>query len=109
MLVVAEQQFIQSLVRRYGKQNISTQIWWCTWYPQACEFLKLEHHLHSSYGKSTIERTIQYVKDRTECFDDYYFPCRKERCKLEHAIMKWLLLFVDMYNKEVIEKVKTAK
>jgi hypothetical protein len=43
MLVVAEQ-FIQSLVRRYGKQNISTD--GGTWYPQACKFLKIEHHLH---------------------------------------------------------------
>jgi putative transposase len=103
-ILVAEQ-FIQSLVRRYGKQKISTD--GGTWYPQACKFLKIEHHLHSSYGKSIIERTIQYVKDRTECFDDY-FPCRKERCKLKH-VMKWLLLFVHMYNKEVIEKVKTGK
>jgi putative transposase len=49
-----------------------------TWYPpQACRFLKLEHHLHSAYKKSIIiERTIQYIKDRTEGFDDY-FPCRK--------------------------------
>jgi putative transposase len=103
-ILVAEQ-FIQSLVRRYGKQNISTD--GGIWYPQACKFLKIEHHLHSSNGKSIIERTIQYVKDRTECFDDY-FPCRKERCKLEH-VKKWSLLFVLMYNNEAIEKVKTAK
>ena len=32
--------------------------------PQACRFLKLKHHLHSSYEKSIIEITIQYVKDR---------------------------------------------
>jgi putative transposase len=51
-------------------------------HPQACKFLKLEHHLHSSFEKSIIiERTIQYVKDRTECFDDY-FPCRKNKCRL---------------------------
>ena len=30
-----------------------------------------------------IERTIQYIKDRTEYFDDY-FPCRKSKCKLQH-------------------------
>lgn len=35
-------------------------------------------HIYSPYEKSIIERTIQYVKDRTENFDDY-FPCRKER------------------------------
>jgi putative transposase len=40
---------------------------------------------HSSYEKSIIERTIQYIKDRTkECFDDY-FPCRKKKCKLKHV------------------------
>lgn len=84
-MLIAEQ-FIKSLVRRYGKCNISTD--GDTWYPQACKFLKLKHHVHSFYEKSIIERTIQYVKDRTESFDDY-FPCRKERsCKLEH-ILNW--------------------
>jgi putative transposase len=38
-------------------------------HPQACKFLGLEHHLHSSFEKSIIiERTIQYIKDRTGCF-----------------------------------------
>ena len=46
------------------------------WYPQACRFLRLQHHIHSSYEKSIIERTVQSIKDRTEGFDDY-FPCRK--------------------------------
>src|ERR1044072_1650802 len=42
-----------------------------TWYPMACQFLKLDHHIHSSLEKSLIEieRKIQYIKDRTECFD----------------------------------------
>jgi putative transposase len=48
-----------------------------TWYPQACGFLKLEHHLHSSFEKSIIERTIQYAKDRTECFD--YLPLKDKQ------------------------------
>ena len=39
-------------------------IWCGTWYPpQACKFLKLKHHTHSSYEKSIIERTIQYIKN----------------------------------------------
>ena len=72
-----------------------------TWYPpQACKFLKIKHHIHSYYDKSIVERTIQYLKDRTECFDDY-FPCRKYNCKLEHVI-KWLDLFADMYNKMIL-------
>lgn len=72
-----------------------------TWYSQACRFVKIKHHLHSSYEKSIIERTIQYIKDRTECFDDDYFPCKKEKCKLQH-ISNWFNLFVDYHNKEVM-------
>ena len=36
-----------------------------TWHqPQACRFLKLNHHLYSSFEKSIIERTRQqYIKD----------------------------------------------
>jgi len=71
-----------------------------TWYPQACRFLRLKHHLHSSLEKSLIERTMQYVKDRTESFDDY-FTCRLKDCKLKHG-RNWLNLFVDYHNKGVI-------
>ena len=99
-MLVAEQ-FLQNLIRKYGKHRISTD--GGTWYPQACRFLKIRHHLHSSYEKSVIERTIQYIKDRTECFDDY-FPCMKQKCKLQH-IMNWFNLFVNMQNKEIEKKV----
>jgi putative transposase len=88
--------FISGLVTTYGKHNISTD--GGTWYPQACQFLQLNHHIHFSLEKSLIERTMQYIKDRTECFDDY-FPCLKENCKLKHT-MNWLNLFVDYHNKE---------
>ena len=96
-MLIAEQ-FLQNLIRKYGKHRISTD--GGTWYPQACKFLKIKHHhLHSSYEKSIIERTIQYIKDRTESFDDY-FPCTKEKCKLKH-IMNWFNMFVNMHNKEI--------
>src|SRR6476646_6585739 len=72
-MFVAER-FLSNLLKEYGKYPVSTD--GGTWYPQACRFLKLQHHIHSSYEKSVIERTIQYIKDRTECFDDY-FHCRK--------------------------------
>jgi putative transposase len=62
--------------------------------------LKLNHHLHSHYKKSLIERTMQYIKDRTENFDDY-FPCKTNKCKLNH-IRQWLKLFVYQHNKEII-------
>ena len=59
----------------------------------------IEHHLHSSFGKSVIERTMQYLKDRTKSFDDH-FPCKRKKCKLKH-VRKWLKLFVvDYHNME---------
>jgi len=66
-MLVAEQ-FIQSLIRKYGKHNISTD--GGTWYPQACRILNMEHHIHSSLEKSFIERTIQYIKDRTDLINE---------------------------------------
>ena len=75
-MLVAER-FIASLIDEFGKHPVSTD--GGTWYPQACRFLKLKHHIHSPLEKSLIERTMQYIKDRTECFDDY-FPCRLKNC-----------------------------
>ena len=66
-MLIAER-FISDLAKVHGKHPVSTD--GGTWYPQACRYLKLRHHIHSSWEKSLIERTIQYIKDRTECFDD---------------------------------------
>ncbi len=96
-MFVAER-FLSNLLKEYGKHPVSTD--GGTWYPQACRFLKINHHLHSTLEKSVIERTIQYIKDRTEGFDDY-FPCMKKRCKLKH-VQQWLNLFADYYNKDLI-------
>ncbi len=93
------ERFLSNIIENYGYHPVSTD-GGGTWYPQACRFLKLNHHLHSSYEKSIIERTMQYIKDRTEGFDDY-FPCRKKKCKLRH-VKQWLNLFVNYYNKEII-------
>jgi putative transposase len=95
-MFVAER-FISGLVKIHGNHPVSTD--GGTWYPQACKFLKLRHHIHSSLEKSLIERTMQYIKDRTECFDDY-FPCRLKNCKLKH-VKNWLNLFVNYHNSEL--------
>ena len=95
-MLIAER-FLSDIVRNYGKHPVSTD--GGTWYPQACRFLGLEHHIHSSFEKSLIERTMQYIKDRTENFDDY-FPCRLKNCRLKH-VQNWLRLFVDYHNKEI--------
>ena len=94
---VAER-ILSEVVNMYGKHQVSSD--GGTWYPQTCRFLRLTHHLHSSYEKSIMKRTMQYIKDRTECFDDY-FPCRKNKCGLNH-IKQWLKLFVYQHNQEII-------
>jgi putative transposase len=96
-MLVAER-FISSLINRYGKHPISTD--GGTWYPQACRFLKVNHRIHSTLEKSLIERTMQYIKDRTEGFDDY-FPCKKNKCKSNH-VKQWLNLFIDQHNKSIL-------
>ena len=96
-MFVAEQ-FLSQVVSKYGLHSVSSD--GGTWYPQACRFLNICHHIHSSFEKSLIERTIQYIKDRTESFDDY-FPCKKNKCKLHH-INQWLKLFVYQHNQEII-------
>jgi putative transposase len=98
-ILVAEQ-LLQELIKKYGKNPGSTD-GGGTWYPQACRFLKLRHHTHSYYERSIIERTIQYIKDRTECFDDYFPPCQKDNCTLEH-VRNWFNLFVDVHNSMVV-------
>ena len=96
-MLIAER-FLSGVVRDYGNHPVSTD--GGTWYPMACQFLKLDHHIHSPLEKSMIERKMQYIKDRTEGFDDY-FPCRTKNCKLKH-VLNWINLFVTYHNKEVI-------
>ena len=51
--LIAER-FISSLVQIHRKHPVSTD--GGTWYPQACRFLNVDHHIHSSLEKSLIER-----------------------------------------------------
>ena len=96
-MFVAEN-FIRSLVEKYGKHMVYTD--GGTWYPQACNFLHLKHYLHSPLEKSLIERVMQYFKDRTESFDDYY-PCTKNNnCDLKH-VYNWIRLFIYLYNAKI--------
>ena len=64
-MFIAER-FLLGLVKIHGKHPVSTD--GGTWYPQACRFLKIRHHIHSPLEKRLIERTMQYIKDRTEKF-----------------------------------------
>jgi putative transposase len=60
-MIVAES-FIRNLVNKYGKHPVSTD--GGTWYPYACKFLKLRHHVHSSFEKSIIERENNAIHKR---------------------------------------------
>ncbi len=42
-MFVAER-FISDLIKNHGKYLVSTD--GGTWYPQACRFLKVDHHIH---------------------------------------------------------------
>jgi len=55
-MLIAER-FLSGVIRDYGIHPVSTD-GGGTWYPQACEFLKMDHHIHSPLEKSLIERTM---------------------------------------------------
>jgi putative transposase len=75
-MLVAEN-FIRSLVEKYGKHTVYTD--GNTWYDETCNAIGLKHYLHSSIEKSLMERVNQYLKDRIECFDDYYLCMQKKQ------------------------------
>ncbi len=83
-------QFFKQLRNRYGRKPIFTD--GAQWYDDACKWLRLQHHVYGTELKNIMERFIQQIKDRTECFDDR-FPCRMENCDRQH-VWKWLKLFV---------------
>jgi len=98
-MFVAEN-FLRSLVSKYGVHTVYTD--GGTWYPQACNFLNIKHRLHSPFEKSLIERVMQYFKDRTECFDDYYSCVKKSSIKCDlKQVYNWIKLFIFLYNAKV--------
>jgi putative transposase len=62
-MLVAEV-FLRSLIELYGKHTVYSD--GGSWYPEACNSSGLNHILHSPFEKSIIERSMEYVKDRTE-------------------------------------------
>jgi transposase-like protein len=74
-MFIAER-FMSDMVDEYGYHPVSTD--GGTWYQQACQFLKLSHHIHSSYEKSIIERTMQYIKERNVLMITFHVEKRKQ-------------------------------
>src|SRR5215218_10743305 len=71
-------QFFKQLQNRYGgRKPIFTD--GAHWYNDACRWwLRLKHTVYGTELKKIMERFIQQIKDRTECFDDH-FPYRKKK------------------------------
>jgi putative transposase len=86
--------FLKELRSRYGRKPIWTDD--ATFYPDACKWARLEHHVYGTELKNLIERMNQSLKDRLECFDDL-FPCLKEGCDREH-VSNWIRVFRFYHN-----------
>ena len=85
------EKLLNSLVKDYEKYTFNR---WCIWYPYEWWLLKVKHTSSPClWEKHYRKKTIQYIKDRTECFDDY-FPGRRERSayKYEFEDNPWSLL-----------------
>jgi hypothetical protein len=67
-----------------------------SFYPEACRWSRLEHHIYGQEWKNLIERMNQSLKDRLECFDDD-FPCFREECELDH-VKNWISVFRFYHN-----------
>ena len=73
------ERFLSHIVKEYGQHPVSTDDGG-TWYPpQACQFLKLRHHIHSSYEKSLVERTMQYIKVELQRISMIIFLANEKR------------------------------
>jgi putative transposase len=57
---------MKELRRLYGsKYTIYTD--GAHYYNQVCRWLRIRHHVYDQEDKNVMERSIQYIKDRTEC------------------------------------------
>jgi putative transposase len=63
-------QFFKQLQRRYSRKLIFTE--GALWYNDACRWLRLRHWIYGTELNNIMERFIQYIKGRTECFDDNF-------------------------------------
>ena len=86
--------FFKQLRNRYGRKPIFTD--GAAWYNDACNWLRLQHYVYGTSLKNLMERFIEQIKDRTECFDDY-FPCHRQNCNRAH-VWNWLKLLLLYIN-----------
>jgi transposase-like protein len=75
-MFVAERFLLQGLVNKYVKHPISTD--GGTWYPQACRFSKLKHHLHSLYEKSILKTRFSTLRIEQNLLMTIFHVLRKD-------------------------------
>jgi transposase-like protein len=89
----------------YDQQRIFTDgTGWCK---DACKWLRLKHQVYSTELKHVMERFIQKIKDRTECFIDDHFPCRSESYNRQH-VTNWIKMFI-LYLHMKTDRIKLMK
>jgi putative transposase len=90
--------FIGRPVRRYGGVPIYTDgAGWCA---DACRWAGVEHVVYDRPLRNLMERMVQYLKDRTEAFDDL-FPAGGRRLASGRAferVHNWLSAFTSMQD-----------
>ncbi len=83
---------------RFGNKPIFND---CThWYNDACKWwLRLKHAIYGTELKNIVERFIQQqVKDRTECFDDY-FPWQNSQVRpTQHMLLTALAKDISLIS-----------
>ena len=92
--------FIRRLAHKYGRVSIYTD--GAGWYADACRWAGVEHVVYGRPLRNLMsaERMVQYVKDRTEAFDDL-FPVGGRRLASGRAfehMLNWLSAFMFMHN-----------
>jgi len=92
--ILVAHMFLRLLVKRYGRKPLYMDE--ASWYPLAARWTGLRHYVYGEDLKNVMERFIETVKDRLECFDDY-FPCLKEPCNCRY-VHNWFSVYALIYN-----------
>jgi len=92
--------FIRRPVHKYG--GVPIYIDGAEWYADACRWAGVEHVVYGHPLKNlmSVERMVQYVKDRTEAFDGLFLVGKSRlssRRAFEH-MLNWLSAFMFMHN-----------
>jgi len=78
---------LKRLRSRYGRKPIYTD--GALWYPEACRWLRLKHHIYGDESKNLAERMKSQEQNRVL---RSLLPYFKEECDMEH-VHNWMRLF----------------